>query len=64
LSGVGVVTTALKLNRSACGEFIPLPVSRHGYCNFTTNEVLGAFFGDDGPGLTLASQFGQQPGVG
>jgi hypothetical protein len=25
------------------GRFIPLPVFRYGHCNFTANEVLGAF---------------------
>jgi pimeloyl-ACP methyl ester carboxylesterase len=32
----------LKFSPSARGRFIPLPVSRYGHCNFTTNEVLGA----------------------
>jgi pimeloyl-ACP methyl ester carboxylesterase len=25
------------------GKFLPVPVLRYGHCNFTTNEVLGAF---------------------
>jgi hypothetical protein len=25
------------------GRFVPLPVRRYGHCNFTANEVLGAF---------------------
>ena len=25
------------------GKFLPVPVVRYGHCNFTTNEVLGAF---------------------
>jgi hypothetical protein len=33
----------LKVDPSERGRFIPLPVSRYGHCNFTTNEVLGAF---------------------
>src|SRR5262249_23107024 len=32
----------LKFSPSARGRFLPLPVSRYGHCNFTTNEVLGA----------------------
>ena len=33
----------LKFDPSARGRFIPVPVSRYGHCNFTTNEILGAF---------------------
>lgn len=25
------------------GRFVPIPVGRHGHCNFTTNEVAGSF---------------------
>lgn len=25
------------------GRFVPIPVSRYGHCNFTTNELLGSF---------------------
>ncbi|MEP7304897.1 MAG: hypothetical protein ABJA98_05215 [Acidobacteriota bacterium] len=34
---------SLKFEASFRGRFIPLPVQRYGHCNFTTNEVLGAF---------------------
>jgi pimeloyl-ACP methyl ester carboxylesterase len=34
---------SLKFDSSFRGRFIPLPVQRYGHCNFTTNEVLGAF---------------------
>lgn len=33
----------LKFDPSARGRFIPIPVNRYGHCNFTTQELLGAF---------------------
>jgi pimeloyl-ACP methyl ester carboxylesterase len=33
----------LKFDASFRGRFIPLRVPRYGHCNFTTNELLGAF---------------------
>jgi hypothetical protein len=32
-----------KVDLSGRGRFFPLPAFRYGHCNFTTNEVLGAF---------------------
>jgi len=32
-----------RLDRSGRGRFLPLPIFRYGHCNFTRDELLGAF---------------------